>query len=589
MDGDAETHRRKYRTQRHVRRATVHPACWLMKRDLRALSAEKFDLLVVGAGAFGAAAAWDAALRGLKVAVIDRADFGAGASAECFKIVHGGIRYLQHADIRRLRSSCAERSALLRIAPHLVNPLPIAIPTYGHGRQGKAFLAAGMLAYDLLTLGKNAAIGDRARQIASTRLLSRHQTLELFPELEQRSLTGAAVFEDGQMYNPARLVLTFIQSAAARGAVAANHTEALRFLWEGARVSGVRARDRDGGEEFDIRAQLVLNAAGPWADYLLEDPDHFGGHRRGHFSRDACFLVNRKPQSAYALAVPGLAKDSDAVVSRSARHLFAVPWRDCTLIGVWHRLFGDRPDTARVEESEIAAWMAEMNSSYPALRLRREDVIYANCGLVPFGDSRSAGGELSFGKESRYIDHRKQGIEGLVTVIGIRYTTSRGDSAKALDLLLQQMPNAPGPAATHWVPLQGGDIDDFTKLQTEARQLVPENIRASTLNSWLRNYGTGYRTLAEGARLPGEARCVGDTDTTLAEVTHAVREEMAVHLDDVVLRRTNLGSGSHPGAPAIADAAQRMQELLSWTDERRLAEIALTHRALDHHHAAVPK
>ena len=119
----------------------------------------------------------------------------------------------------------------------------------------------------------------------------------------------------------------------------------------------MRARDRDGGEEFDIRAQLVLNAAGPWADYLLEDPDHFGGHRRGHFSRDACFLVNRKPQSPYALAVPGLAKDSDAVVSRSARHLFAVPWRDCTLIGVWHRLFSDRPDTARVEESEIAAWM----------------------------------------------------------------------------------------------------------------------------------------------------------------------------------------------------------------------------------------
>lgn len=557
-----------------------------MKRDLAALSASEFDILIVGAGAFGAAAAWDAALRGLKVAVIDQDDFGAGASAECFKMVHGGIRYLQHADVRRLRSSCAERSALLRIAPHLVNPLPIAIPTYGHGRQGKAFLTAGMWAYDLLTLGKNAGIQDPLRRISPTRQLSRSQTLDLFPELEQRSLTGAAVFEDGQMYNTARLVLAFVQSAVSRGAVAANHAEAVRFLWEGRRVCGVRARDRIDDQEFDVRAKLVLNAAGPWAEYLFADADRFGAHQRGHFSRDACFLVNRKPQSAYALAVPGWAKDSDAVVSRSARHLFAVPWRDCTLIGVWHRLFAERPDTARVEETEIAAWMAEMNGSYPALRLKREDVIYANCGLVPFGDSRASNGELSFGKESRYFDHRQQGIDGLVTVIGIRYTTARGDSAKALNLLLQQMPGGPGPAATQLTPLVGGDIDDFARLQSEARREVPESVRSSTLHAWLRNYGTHYRALAALARRPEEAACLAQTDTAMAEITHAVQDEMAVHLADVILRRTNLGSGSHPGHGAIAAAARRMQELLAWSDTRRLAEIAATQQALEHHHAS---
>src|ERR1700734_2230520 len=143
-----------------------------MKRDLPELAAAEFDLLIVGGGAFGAAAAWDAALRGLHVALVERSDFGGGSSAECFKMVHGGIRYLQHADIRRLRASCAERSALLRIAPHLVNPLPIVIPTYGHGRQGKAFLAAGMYVYDALTLGKNAGIADPMRRISRTQLLS---------------------------------------------------------------------------------------------------------------------------------------------------------------------------------------------------------------------------------------------------------------------------------------------------------------------------------------------------------------------------------------------------------------------------------
>ena len=559
-----------------------------MQRDLATLSDQTFDVLVIGGGAFGAAAAWDATLRGLKVALIDQSDFGSGASAECFKMVHGGIRYLQHADLRRLRSSCAERSALLRIAPHLVNPLPIVIPTYGHGRQGKGFLAAGMLVYDCLTAGRNAGIADPTRRISGMRLLSRNETLELFPELDAGSLTGGAVFEDGQMYNTARLVLAFVRSAVNRGAAAANYTEALRFLWNGNRVCGVRARDQVGDQEFDIRADLVLNAAGPWAEYLLQDAARFGARQRGHFSRDACFLVDRKPTSAYALAVPGWSRDSDALVSRAARHLFAVPWRDCTLIGVWHRLFTERPDAAQVEEEELASWMAEINAAYPALRLRRDDVIYANCGLVPFGDGRTAAGELSFGKESRYLDHRDQGIAGLVTLIGIRYTTARGDSAKALDLLLEQMPNAPGRAPTERLPLMGGDIADFESLRARARAEVATEVATSTLEAWLRNHGTDYRSLAELTRSPAQAQRLGSSDTVMAELTHAVEQEMAVHLQDVILRRTNLGSGAHPGTAAIVQAAHAMQRLSGWPDDRREAEITDTERVLRRHRASVP-
>ncbi len=141
-----------------------------MQRNTTALTDGEFDVLIIGGGAFGAAAARDAALRGLRTALIERADFGGGASAECFKIVHGGIRYLQHADIPRLRASCRERSALLRIAPHLVRPLPIAIPTYGYGRRGRAFLGAGACAYDLLTVDRNVGIADKERQIRRTQV-----------------------------------------------------------------------------------------------------------------------------------------------------------------------------------------------------------------------------------------------------------------------------------------------------------------------------------------------------------------------------------------------------------------------------------
>ncbi len=559
-----------------------------MKRNLHDLADGSFDLLVVGGGAFGAAAAWDATLRGLRVALVEQGDFGGGSSAECFKMVHGGIRYLQHADVRRLRASCAERSALLKIAPHLVSPLPIVIPTYGHGRQGKAFLAAGMYVYDALTWRKNAAIGDPTRRIAGTHLWSRQETLAIFPDLDERSLTGAAVFEDGQMYNTARLVLAFVESAVRRGAIAANYAQATGFLWDRRRVCGVRVRDRIDGGEIDVRAKLVLNAAGPWADYLVQDAAQFGAHRRGHFSRDACFLVNRKPRSRYALAVAGSSRDGDAMVSRSARHLFSVPWRDCTLIGVWHRVFTARPETARVEEAELEAWMAEMNAAYPAMRLEREDVIYANCGLVPFGDSVTRAGELSFGKESRYIDHRADGVAGLVTLIGIRYTTARGDAARALDLLLEQMPRAPGRAPTERVALVGGDIEDFTALQAAALREVGSRVPAAVLESWLRNYGTEYRALVALCDSAANASAaVACPPTMSAEVTHAVREEMAMRLQDVVLRRTQLGSGAHPGAAAIAHSAHCMQQLLGWTEQRRQAEIDDTEAVLRDHHAAV--
>src|SRR6185503_4196124 len=340
-----------------------------MQRNPAGLAAQEFDVLIIGAGAFGAAAARDAALRGLRTALIERSDFGGATSAECFKMVHGGIRYLQHADIARLRASSHERSALLRIAPHLVQPLPIAIPTYGYGRRGRAFLSAGATAYDLLTLDRNSGIRDRRRQIRRSRFLSRARLLELFPHLRAPDLSGAVVFEDGQMHNPARLVLAFVSSAVDAGASACNYVEATKFLWRGSSVCGVRARDRLSGEEFEVRARLTLNAAGPWADYLQNDPQRFGTWRRLPFSRDAYFVVDRAPTAEYGVAVQGLSRDKDAVLGRATRHLFAVPWRDKTLIGVWHSLFPEFPDAAHVQAEELDSWMAELNSVYPALQL----------------------------------------------------------------------------------------------------------------------------------------------------------------------------------------------------------------------------
>jgi glycerol-3-phosphate dehydrogenase len=550
-----------------------------MQRNPAGLVGEEFDVLVIGAGAFGAAAARDAALRGLRTALIERSDFGGATSAECFKMVHGGIRYLQHADIARLRASSHERSALLRIAPHLVQPLPIAIPTYGHGRRGRAFLAAGATAYDLLTLDRNSGIRDRRRQIGRSRLLSRSRLLELFPHLRAPDLSGAVVFEDGQMYNPARLVLAFVSSALDAGARACNYVEAVKFLWRGSAVCGVRARDRLTGEEFDVRARLILNAAGPWADYLQNDPQRFGPWRRLPFSRDAYFIVDRAPTSEYGVAVQGLSRDKDAVLGRATRHLFAVPWRDKTLIGVWHCLFPEFPDGAHVQPEELDTWMAELNSVYPALQLSPSEVTFAHCGLVPFGETATQT-ELSFGKESRLVDHHTaHGVAGLVSLVGIRFTTARADAARALNMLLRQMPRAPTSVDTARLPLAGGDIEDFAAFETQALRTKPASVNAETLRALLRNHGTRYTQVLRGR----EPEVVAGTNTLLAEIRHAVEQEMAVKLEDVVMRRTELAAGSHPGRRALEAAATEMAKHLRWSDTRMREELSSTERTLARH------
>lgn len=557
-----------------------------MQRSLPTLANERFDIAVIGGGAFGAAAARAAALRGLRTVLIERNDFGGGASAECFKMVHGGIRYLQHADFARARASCRERSAFLRTAPHLVKPLPIAMPTYGHGKRGKELLRAGMLAYDALTLDRNRGIADRERCIRNAHYLSRAEVKTLFPHIDAQGLTGAAVFEDGQMHNPARLVFALVQSAVNAGATACNYLEATGFLFEGDAVRGVEVRDRLSGEAFAINADLVLNAAGPWAEYLLSERARFPDWRRGPFSRDAYFIIDRAPTSPYALAIPGLSRDQDAVLSRATRHLFLAPWRDKTLVGVWHRLFPQHPDKAHIEPAELQQWIDELNVVNPDLKLKSEEVTFGNCGLVPFGehaDSQS----LQFGKESRFVDHRKtHGIRGLVTLIGIRYTMARVDGEHALDLLLTQRDAQPTRVNTEFLPLAGGAFESVQALRAQAQSEKPGNVSDTSLESLLCNHGANYRSVLQRVTTDPQAAAVAPgTDVLAAEIDHAVTHEMALHLDDVVLRRTDMSGHAHPGREALRFTAERMGILLRWSQQRIAEEIAMTQGILARHHA----
>lgn len=541
-----------------------------MKKETHLLSNQTFDILVIGGGIFGACAAWDACLRGFSVALIEKDDFCSATSANSFKFIHGGLRYLQHADIKRLRSSCRERSALLKVAPHLVSPMPVLIPTYGHGKSGKAFLGTGMYLYDLLTIDRNKKIRDPNRRIPLTRFISRDEILKDYPDIKTDGLTGGAIFCDGQVYNPTRLVLSFIKSASDKGAVVANYTEAQTFIRTGNTITGVRALDKESGKIIEIRARATLNASGPWAEKLLDKSSIAEDSDKITYSRDACFVVPRKLPNKYAIAVQGQTYDPDALLSRPARHLFLVPWRDYTLVGVWHAI-QDNPDNIMVAKDEIQSFIDEMNWAYPSLNLKTSDVTIWNAGLVPFGENEPGQENLSYGKQSHLIDHTKTDkLENLVTLIGIRITMARGDAEKAINLIAAKLGKKGLRSSTEFKPVTGGDIDDFESFVSQASSKHKDNLDSATMRALIHNHGTEYENILA---YKDELCTIGKTTTLRAEVHHAIEKEMAVKLDDIIFRRTDIGTGSHPGNEAIEECADILAQKLGWSAEDRQREI----------------
>ncbi len=555
-----------------------------MNRDIASLQSKEFDLLVVGGGIYGACAVWDAAQRGLSVALVEKGDFSQATSANSYKIVHGGIRYLQQGDLRLVCRSSAERSALLRIAPHLVEPLPVVIPTYGHGMKGKEVLRAGFAAYDLLTIGKNRGITDPDRRIPWGRFFSRAEVLELYPELTQERLTGGALMHDGQMYNPPRLAVAFIRSAAAAGACIANYCGVERFVREGDRVVGVEATDFATGENVRIRASVVLNTTGPWADALLksglEEPPE---QKPPSFSRDVALVLDRPYPHRYGLACSAETKDAKALVDRGGRHLFFLPWRESSLIGVWHKVFKGSPDDITVSSEEIEEFLREANDAYPGLRASVDEVSTVITGLILFGDEDQDETAHNFAKRSWLVDHAKQhGLDGLITQIGVRATTARKSAADVVDLALRKLGRQPVACRTDTTPIWGGAIPAVGALTQEVLEAHPD-LDARALRSVVRNYGSEFqRVLAYGESEPELLSPLGDSSVLRAEVIHAVSEEMALTLQDIVLRRTDLGTAVGPTDEALSECAALLARELGWDSERTEAEIEATRRFFEH-------
>ncbi len=282
--------------------------------------------------------------------------------------------------------------------------------------------------------------------------------------------------------------------------------------------------------------------------------------------------------------MPACTRDPDAIFSRGRRHLFIVPWRHYTLVGVWHVVHRGSPDEFRVTDAELRSFLEEVRAGYPALDATVEEIPLWNAGLVLFGENRPGALNLSYGKRSRIIDHaRAHGIQGLLTLIGVRWTTARAVADQVARLVLRRLARRVPPCTTAVTPMHGGDIGHFREFLDQALARHRERLAPSTIRHLARNYGTAYErvlTYADGD--PALRSTLDGSPVLKAEIVHAVREEMAQRLTDVVLRRTDLGTGDFPGDAALTQCGAIMARELGWSPERTAQEIDVVQRAYRH-------
>ena len=534
-----------------------------MPRDLRQLADTRFDVLVVGAGFYGVTTAWDAAQRGLSVAIIDKGDFGAATSFNNLKTLHGGLRSLQAFNFQQARLFIRERRALARIVPHLVRPLPFVVPTTWHPMRNKLVYRIGLAMNDAVAKDRNLGLADPGTHLPASRIVSRDEALRLNPLIAPDGVTGGAIWYDYQMQSTDRVTLSFLLTALDAGAVAANYVQARSFLQEHNRVIGVMANDVMSGSSFPIRASVVVNAAGPWAASLLSS----------------------LPAEARGAPPPKLSRAMNVVVSKivndhacggiaNGRYLFAVPWRDVTVVGTSHDAHDGDADQLKVTRWDLEAFLKDVREAFPHGSITGSDVRLVHRGLLPTVDA--SGTHVKLVKESQVVNHEQHGIRGLVSVFGVRYTTARQTACQTVDAVFFAMGHtSPPPCRTAETPLHGGSIahmDNFLKA-VQVRDVA--GITPATLRRIATTYGTGYDAVLQIARdTPVLSRPLGENCAVIgAEILYAARHEMALTLADAVIRRTEAGAAGNPGTDALEQAAAIMSREHGWDAARTRTEI----------------
>jgi glycerol-3-phosphate dehydrogenase len=507
------------------------------------------DVLVVGGGVTGNGVALDAALRGLRVGLVEQRDFASGTSSRSSKLVHGGLRYLEQFNFSLVREALRERSLLLdRLAPHLVVPLPFLYPL-SHRVWERPYVGAGLTLYDTL--------GGLQPSVPRHSHLSKTASLKAFPDLRPEVLAGSIRYHDAQV-DDARHTLELARTAAAHGAAVTASTRITEFINDGTRVSGAVVHDSLSGESFPVMARAIVNATGVWAGVTedlagVEDP------------------IRMRPSKGVHLVVPReRIKGSLALITRTPTSvLFVLPWGRSWIIGTtdttWHEGLTHPVATA----TDVTYLLEQANNSLSS-NLTADDVIGAYAGLRPLVD-HAGQTESEISREHTI----RRPLPGLVTIAGGKYTTYRVMAEDTVNALVDDLGELP-PSRSNEVPLLGAaepqEVFAESRNHPGARKIDDEHLMRLS-----HRYGRLTRELLDTAELNDElaAEMPGGAGTLAVEIVHAATHEGALHVDDVLTRRTRLYlEAGDRGLVAARHAARLMGEVLGWDDQTRSDEVA---------------
>ncbi len=502
-----------------------------VRASVQDLGTRGFDLLVIGGGITGAGIAREAALRGLSTALVDAGDFGEGTSSRSSRLIHGGLRYLEQGRIRLVREALRERRILLRLAPHLVRPLPFLFPVFQGDRVPRWKLSLGLALYDLLAAGGN---------VRRHRTLGKRAVLQAEPLIRELGLTGGVVYFDAQC-DDARLVVATVRAATAAGARAANYVRVTGLIPTVAGVRGAYIKDRFSGEEGEVRARLVVNATGPWADELrrLEDP---------------LAQPLLRPTKGIHVVVPRTrVGNRHGVIFTSpvdGRVMFVLPWGEWTYIGTTDTDTTEAPEALTVEEADVVYLLRSANALFPSARLDPSDVVASWAGLRPLLAADPHAPASAVSREHRIV----RGSRGVFTIVGGKLTTWRAMAAEMTDQLVRALGHyrkaSRKPSET--VPLPGGETGVFDGFRAGGVEL---GLAEDTVDHLLSHFGAEtpaiYNLCRERPvlmeRLHPEHPAIG------AEVIFAAAREFAMTVDDVLARRLHLTTETRDhGSAAVA-------------------------------------
>jgi len=522
---------------------------------LAGLDGAALDAVVIGGGMAGAGVARDLALRGASVALFEKGDFASGTSSKSSKLIHGGLRYLELGDFKLVRESLREKKTLERLAPHLVRPLPFLVPIYRGAPRGLITVRIGMWLYDLLTPGKTT---ERYRVLRPV------DTLTMEPSVRAEDLRGAGYYFDDLLLYPERLCLENVLSAARHGARAFNYCEVEEFVHGRRGIEGVKVRDLLSGQVQLVRATTIVNCAGPWVDRV----------RAMAKVADRSPRVVRTTKGIHCL-LPRMTDRAVYLSARDERMIFVIPWREFSLVGTTDTDFEGDPDRLWATREEVTYLLEEVAKVLPDKRATFDNVSYTYAGVRPLSFEPGA----SASKVSR--DHKviPEGPDGrFFSVTGTKLTCFRSLAEDVGNRVMGALGRRLA-SRTAQLALDGTD-EGVGKIEARVWMDVSEEMAATglsrgTLRTLVETYGRAYpRVLELGRKLPdGFERLCPSNPEIVAQLHHALREELAVSLQDVLLRRTGIGQSRCQGLDCAEPIAARMAELGGWSKRRLDAEL----------------